>query len=62
MWLAIEKYVITERNSEIGHPTAAYFIRETRKLSRRNTERYVQNAQVHIYIYILVMGRYLNYT
>ena len=29
MWLAIDKYVITERHSEIGHPTAAYLIRET---------------------------------
>ena len=57
MWLAIEKYVITERHSEIGQPTAAYLIRETRKSSRRYAERYVHNAQRHI----LVMGRYLNY-
>ena len=28
MWLAIEKYVITERHSEIGQPTAAYLIRK----------------------------------
>ena len=42
--IPVFKYVITERNSEIGYQFAAADLRESGKQSRYHAERYVNNS------------------
>ena len=50
--IQVIKYVITERNSEIGYQFAAAVLGESGKQRRYHAERYVCKSLEYAYIYV----------